>query len=119
MKEQLKSKYKVLRRKAAIIFAVFFVTCAYANTKCYAIANTTFAKGIKKLITDLTKWMLVIIPIAGALFMLITYIKQMGESDEMDEKPHKKKNKSILLVIIFAECITGIISVLVENYFNG
>ena len=118
MKEQLKSKYKVLRRKAAIICAVFFVTCAYASTRCYAIANTTFAKGIKKLASDLTAWLLVIIPIAGVVFMLITWIKQTSEADEMDEKPHKKKIKSILLVIIFAECISGIVNVLVDNYFK-
>lgn len=126
MKEQLKRKYKVFRKKAAIICTAFFVTCAYANARCYAkplaastIANTTFAKGISKLISDLTTWLLIIIPVAGALFMLITFIKQMGESDEMDEKPHKKKNKSILLVIILAECITGIVNVLVNNYFKG
>ncbi len=119
MKEQIKIKCKVLRRKAAIVCAALFVFFAYGNARCYAIANTTFAKGIKNLVSDLTNWLLVIIPIAGVLFMLITSLKQMGESDEMDEKPHKKKNKSILLTIILAECITGIINVLVNNYFKG
>ncbi len=127
MKQSLKGE---ILKKVTYAWAILSIAFCYLQCNVYAedkkepaktnnISDTTLAKGLTNLFNDLSSWLLVIIPIAGALLMLINYLKQMAEDDEMDEKPHKKKTKSILLIIICAECITGIINVLTTKYFKG
>lgn len=119
IKDSIKKRCNSIIKRLFVACAAACVVYSCAGISCYAVQSTTLAKGLKSLISDLTTWLLVIIPIAGGLYMLITWLKQMGESDEMDEKPHKKKIKSIFFVIIAAECASGLINVLVNNYFKG
>lgn len=118
-KDSMRKRWASVIKRLLIVAAAVCLVCNCTGISCYAVQSTTLAKGLKSLISDLTTWLLVIIPIAGGLYMLITWLKQMGESDEMDEKPHKKKIKSIFFVIIAAECASGLINVLVNNYFKG
>ena len=107
---------KLKKTFMAVYTAVFLFIM---NMTVYAAGDfegSAVAKGIKKLIEDVTKWLLIIAPIATVLFV-IYYLIRKGMADEME---HKKWNSRIVTAIIcgIAAVIASAILSMLTAYFQ-
>jgi purine-cytosine permease-like protein len=84
------------KKKTAAIYAALSVISMKTALAAGDFGNSKIAEGVKNLITDITKWLLIISPIATVLFV-IYYLIRKGMADEME---HKKWNSRIVTAVI-------------------
>lgn len=112
----MKTKIKKIGALISMTIYQFLVKAnvAFAGNK---LEESTLVKGLKNLIQDATKVLLVIIPIAAAVFIGIESLKIKACEDEGEVKPHKKKIRLIIIYAVIGETATVIITTIL-SYFS-
>lgn len=82
------------------------------------IANSAIGQGITNLITDITGYLLVIIPAVFVLLFAYFQIRKGAADDDMDKKIWDKKIKSLIICCVLAECASACVN-LIMGYFPG
>ena len=88
------------------------------STKIYAsnIANSQIAKGLDKLLKDLTSWAYKIIPAVGTVLVIYFFIRR-GSADEMDIKKWDNRIKTCVISCVGA-VLGAVIIDLAIGYFK-
>lgn len=116
-------KRNLKRKLAKILVAVLTIALVFTSF-CFAtegeatvngIQGTTLVKGTKKLIEDLTSWLLVIAPTLTIL-LVGYYFMRKSASDEMDGKRWDSRIKVAIISCIGVMVTSGIINVLSTYY---
>lgn len=79
------------------------------------ISNTPLFKGTKSLVTDISTWLLVILPIITGVYCLFEAIT-MGAKDEQGQIGAKKKIKAIIIICVVGMSVSGLITTLATYY---
>ena len=111
MLKKIKEFLKISTSSFVFIFFIFL-------NKIYAsnIANSQIAKGLDKLLKDLTSWAYKIIPTVGTILVIYFFIRR-GSADEMDIK--KRDNRIKTCVISSVGAVLGAVIIdLAIGYFQ-
>ena len=122
-------KKRNLRKKLVKILAVAlamvlaFTSCCFATgenngteeTSTGGISSSTLAIGTRKLIEDLTKWLMVIAPILTIL-LVGYYLMRKSSSDEGDGRRWDNRVKVAIVCCIGVVVSSGLINVIVGYY---
>lgn len=94
------------------------LTFLMSSTKIYAgnIASSQIAKGLDKLLKDLTSWAYKIIPAVGTILVIYFFIRR-GSSDEMDIKKWDNRIKTCVISSVGA-VLGAVIIDLAIGYFK-
>jgi hypothetical protein len=105
-----------MKKKTAAILAALSVMAMKTALAAGDFENSKIAAGLKKLIEDVSKWLLIIAPIATALFV-IYYLIRKGMADEME---HKKWNSRIVTAVIcgIGAVIASVTITMLTAYFQ-
>lgn len=107
------------RTKKAFAAASAFLFMGFNSLTAYAsgdIGNSTFAKGFQKLLEDLSKWLIIIAPIATGLLLIYFFIRR-GACDEHEQKNWNKRIVSALVCGTLAIGASLVIQMF-EGYFT-
>ena len=109
------NKFKDLIKIGAT--SITFTMLMFVN-KIYAsnIASSQIAKGLDKLLKDLTSWAYKIIPAVGTVLVIYFFIRR-GSSDEMDIKKWDNRIKTCVISSIGA-VLGAVIIDLAIGYFQ-
>lgn len=79
------------------------------------IANSTLVTGTQNLLNDITTVLLVLVPIVGAICIIVFSIMR-SQADEQDKKMWTGRIKTALISTIIAFCASGIVNLVVSYY---
>ena len=96
----------------AIIIILAFTNCCLATG---GIQGTTLVTGTQKLLTDLTNWLMVLVPIV-AVVLIVYFLIRKSAADEMDGKRWDNRIKTVIICCIGAIIASGLINVLIGYY---
>ena len=104
----------LIRKIIAVCSAVF---CFFATKlTVYAdFGSSTLATGTIRLFGDLTTWLLILAPVAGAVCVVYFFVRRSA-ADEQDEKKWNNRIKIAVVSTIGAVLATSLISVLLSYY---
>lgn len=97
----------------AVLLAVLFICTNY----CFAsgIEGTTLVTGTKKLMVDLTNWLL-IIALTLTILLVGYYLLRKSASDEMDAKRWDSRIKVAIICCVGVVAMSGLINVIMNYY---
>lgn len=108
-------KYKN-RLKNVIVTAALLSYISLSNIqRVYAMENSKLVTGTKDLLNDGAKALLGIVPLTTILLEL-WYNSKLQAADETEEKPIKKKMKSILICGVLAFVISSLVNIIIGYY---
>ncbi len=102
---------KIMTAVSTFIVTVFIRTTAFATD----FGNSKLATGTEALINDVTKWLMVISPIATVLFVVYFLIRKSA-ADEMDAKKWNNRIVVALVCCVGAVLASAIVNLLVGYY---
>ena len=109
---------RILKRVTKIIPALsMFVSITFMHTTAFAtdFGDSKLATGTEALIHDVTKWLMVISPIATVLFVVYFLIRK-SVADEMDAKKWNSRIVVALVCCVGAVLASAIVNLLVGYY---
>lgn len=113
MKKSENFMTKVKKGAISVGFWLYFFIVMAVPAYASDIGSSKLATGTKKLINDLTTWLLIIAPIAAAVCIVYFCIRRSA-ADEMDVK---KWNNRIMAAIV--SCIGAVIASATLNVIIG
>lgn len=118
MKKQNKSgsSRNKTRSKVRFFMTLFFLFFNSTVAKANAIENSKFGTGLKNMFKDASAYLLVISPIAGALFAIYFLIRK-NAADEQDQKQWNKRLITTGICVVGAVLVSGTINVII-SYFQ-
>ncbi len=112
MIKKIKSKaIRIATVMSTFLMTVFMKTTAFATD----FGDSKLATGTEALINDVTKWLMVISPIATVLFVVYFLIRKSA-ADEMDAKKWNNRIVVALVCCIGAVLASAIVNLLVGYY---
>ena len=110
---RLKKAYKgAVVSVMALITALMFSVPAFAAG---SLDNSTIVTGTKKLIADITSWLMVLAPVVTVMLVIYFCIRRSA-ADEMDQK--KWNNRIVVAVVscIGAVLASALINLIIDYY---
>ncbi len=108
---------KLYKRTIALITVIYFTLLnkGIAFAAPGRLQDSQIAKGTENLIKDMTNWLMVLAPIAGALLVSFFFLRK-GSADEMDQKTWQKRINVAVISTIGVEVASVIINLIVGYY---
>lgn len=113
-KENCKKILQSGKSKIAYALAVGYVVLAYGN-QAYAIGDSIYVNGTKKLLKDVLSAAQVIIGV-GAFVLWLVWEGQKRVNEENEESRYSKRQKSMIVGVIIAETIMTFFNVIGSYY---
>lgn len=107
----MKKAWKYVTASSVAFAMMFLASHAYAA----GIESTKLASGTKRLIEDITEWLMGISIPAGALWVGYYFFRKQG-ADEQDEQRYVKKIKVVIWSTIGAVAGAGALNFIVSYY---
>ncbi len=103
-------------RKLAIAITTFLTTI-FTKTTAFAsdFNNSMLATGTEALISDLTKWLMILAPIVTVL-LVVYYLIRKSAADEMESKKWNNRIVVSLVCCVGAVLASAIVNLLVGYY---
>ncbi len=104
------------KNKARLFMTLFFLFINTTVAKANAIESSNFGIGLKNMLKDASAYLLVLSPIAGALFAIYFLIRK-NAADEQDQKQWNKRLITTGICVVGAVLVSGTINV-ITGYFQ-
>lgn len=121
MKQSKKRKtaYRIIALIAAMIFLCQMGTVTAFAAGGGAIAGSSIAQGTQRLAEDATSLLMALLPIVVGGVIIYCAIRMSAAPDENDKKVWSNKIKTALFCLVFGECATVVIKIIMSYYGSG